>query len=301
MKDIKALAQEIVKGLVPYFVGVRNETKAVNETLTKMVDEVKKKSEYETEIEVEIDDNLRQELKGKDGETPIKGKDYFTTEEIQEMVDKIVVLVTPVLGVDYYTVEEKQQLIEEIQSQIEKPNDGVDGEDGADGYTPVKGKDYFTAEDIALIVETIIPLVLAKVPKVKGQDILDALRKLPKSKGLQIKDIYGLSQILGAIGVNSGGGRSGPSSGSTGLAETFETVSSNLKVYDYTINYNGSGDVSSIVYDLGGGLSITKTINYNGSGDVTSIVLSGNTPTAIDLTKTFTYTSGNITSVAYSV
>jgi hypothetical protein len=88
------------------------------------------------------------------------------------------------------------------------------------------------------------------------------------------------------------------SGGGGGLAETFETVSKNLKAYDYTLNYT-SGALTSIVYALGGSLTITKTFNYT-SGTLTSIVLSGSTPSGIDLTKTFTYTSGSLTSIGYS-
>jgi hypothetical protein len=81
----------------------------------------------------------------------------------------------------------------------------------------------------------------------------------------------------------------------SGSSNTFETVSANLSAYDYTINYNGSGDVSSIVYSNG----VTKTLNYT-SGNVTSIVLSGSTPSNISLTKTLTYTSGDVTGITYS-
>lgn len=81
----------------------------------------------------------------------------------------------------------------------------------------------------------------------------------------------------------------------SGSSNSFETVSSNLSAYNYVINYNMSGDISSIVYSNG----ITKTLNYTGD-DITSIVLSGSTPSGISLTKTLTYTSGNVTGITYS-
>lgn len=83
----------------------------------------------------------------------------------------------------------------------------------------------------------------------------------------------------------------------SGGAETFETVSKNLKSYPATLNYTGSS-LTSIEYDIGTG-TITKTLNYTGSS-LTSIVLSGDTPGGIDLTKTLSYTSGNLTGIAYS-
>lgn len=82
------------------------------------------------------------------------------------------------------------------------------------------------------------------------------------------------------------------------LTESFETVSKNLRSFPYTLIYT-SGVLTSIDYDLGGGLSILKTLNYT-SGVLTSIVLSGDTPAGIDLTKTLTYTGGVLTGVSYS-
>ena len=80
-------------------------------------------------------------------------------------------------------------------------------------------------------------------------------------------------------------------------AETFETVSKNLKSWDGTFNYVG-GALSSIVYTDGVD-TITKTFNYT-SETLTSIVLSGDTPAGIDLTKTLGYTSGDLTSITYT-
>jgi hypothetical protein len=87
------------------------------------------------------------------------------------------------------------------------------------------------------------------------------------------------------------------SGGGGGLAETFETVSKNLKSWDGTFNYV-EGALSSIVYTDGVD-TITKTFNYT-TGVLTSIVLSGDTPAGIDLTKTLGYTSGDLTSITYS-
>lgn len=81
-------------------------------------------------------------------------------------------------------------------------------------------------------------------------------------------------------------------------AQTYESVSKNLNSHPYQLNYS-SGILTSIVYDLGGGSSITKTLTYS-SGVLTSITLSGDTPDGIELTKTLGYTGSNLTSVAYS-
>lgn len=80
-------------------------------------------------------------------------------------------------------------------------------------------------------------------------------------------------------------------------AETFETVSKNLKTYPASLNYT-LGVLTSIVYTLPVG-TITKTLNYT-LGTLTSIVLSGDTPAGIDLTKTLGYTGSELTSITYS-
>lgn len=81
------------------------------------------------------------------------------------------------------------------------------------------------------------------------------------------------------------------------VREEFETVSKNLKSYNYAINYSGS-DISDIVYTTDTS-TITKTLNYIG-GKLSTIVLSGDTPSGITLTKTLTYTGDNLTSISYS-
>jgi len=77
----------------------------------------------------------------------------------------------------------------------------------------------------------------------------------------------------------------------------FETVSQNIKSWDYALSYTGD-KLTSIVYTENLD-TITKTLNYTGD-KLTSIVLSGDTPSGIDLTKTLTYTGDQLTSVAYS-
>jgi hypothetical protein len=82
------------------------------------------------------------------------------------------------------------------------------------------------------------------------------------------------------------------------IKQSFETVSKDLRAFPCVLN--SDGDVlTSIVYDLGGGQSVTKTFNYTGD-DLTSIVLSGSTPNGIHLTKTLSYIGGSLSSISYS-
>lgn len=82
------------------------------------------------------------------------------------------------------------------------------------------------------------------------------------------------------------------------IGNSFETVSKNLKQYDYTLTYT-SGVLGKIDYTIPSVGIITKTLNYT-SGVLTSVVLSGSAPASISLTKTLTYSSGVLTSIAYT-
>jgi hypothetical protein len=79
---------------------------------------------------------------------------------------------------------------------------------------------------------------------------------------------------------------------------SFERVNRNLKSYPAVLAYNGFGDLTTVTYTVPGG-TIVKTFNYTG-GDLTSIVLSGSTPAGINLTKTLSYSVGNLVGVTYS-
>ena len=96
------------------------------------------KSAYELAVENGFNGTEQEwlaSLNGKDGYTPVKGKDYFDGEDGVDGKDGY----TPIKGVDYFDGK-----------------DGVDGIDGKDGYTPVKGIDYFTEADKTEIVNDVI-------------------------------------------------------------------------------------------------------------------------------------------------
>ena len=103
----------------------------------------------------------------------------------------------------------------------------------------------------------------------------------------------------GDTGAAGPTGSTGPTGATGSFANTFETVSANLASHNPTFAYS-AGNLSTVTYDIGGGQSIVKTFSYSG-GNLSKIVLSGNTPSGINLTKTFTFDgSGNLTSIAYS-
>jgi len=93
------------------------------------------------------------------GYIPIKGMDYYTPDEIEEVKKEV----TPVRGKDYLTKEELVKVKKEIapkkgvdylvKKEIElikkevTPVKGKDYRDGIDAYTPKKGVDYFDGKD----------------------------------------------------------------------------------------------------------------------------------------------------------
>lgn len=82
------------------------------------------------------------------------------------------------------------------------------------------------------------------------------------------------------------------------MAESFETVSKNLRAYPAAFAYSG-GDLASITYSLGAGLTIVKTFNRT-AGNLTSVVISGSVPSGIATTKTLTYSAGELVGITYS-
>jgi hypothetical protein len=159
---------------------------------------------------------------------------------------------------------------------------GKDGKDGKNGAVGPKGDRGEQGPPGKSLTKEDIDRIANGLNKTKKENFLFAnsgVNEVVAGDGITIDNSNPQHPIISSSGSSQ---------------SSFETVSSNLSAYDYTINYNGSGDVSSIVYSNG----VTKTLNYT-ADDVTSIVLSGSTPSGIELTKTLTYTSGDVTSISY--
>lgn len=106
-----------------------------------------------------------------------------------------------------------------------------------------------------------------------------------------------------SIRVSPGGNRVSVTTGmqgppGIGVDQSFEVTSKNLKAYPAVLGWT-NGQLTSMQYALGGGLSVTKTLNYSGD-QLDSIVLSGDTPGGINLTKNLTWVNGTLTEVSYS-
>lgn len=187
--------------------------------------------------------------------------------------------------------KEQLKLLKQIADELKKKEDyaydieidaalkeQLKGEPGTPGE---KGKDgtEITALEVASKLESLEGEDKLDISAIKGAEELvldivkDKISKIPKPK-------------------ITGGFRD--TSSSSGVAESFETVSKNLDSSGATLTYTGD-NLTSIEYANG----ITKTLSYTGD-NLTSVVLSGSTPSGISLTKTLTYTGDNLTGVAYS-
>ncbi len=105
-------------------------------------------------------------------------------------------------------------------------------------------------------------------------------------------DIFIERPVEGERGTQGPPGAPGES-----YAESFESVSKNIRSWDYSLTYD-AGLLVAITY-TSGALEIVKTLAYD-AGLLSSITLSGDTPSGISLTKTLGYTSGTLTSISYS-
>ncbi len=239
----------------------------------------------------------------------------------------------PEKGVDYFTQEDIDQIAALVRGMVKDGADGAKGDkgdvgpegrpgkDGAVGPEGRPGKDGETPN-----IDEALKRALSQLPKTEKVDTdkivkeaLAAFKKEYKNDSLKLTELEKRLIRLGGGGASyftqlQDGNISNPTngqviawnsttqkwenqnpSGGGGIQNSFETVSANLSAYDNVLNYDGSGNITSIIYSNG----VTKTFNYTGA-DITSIVLSGATPGGIELTKTLTYSSGSVVGITYS-
>lgn len=209
---------------------------------------------------------------------------------------------------DELLVETKKKDYLEYDLQIdEETRKRLKGDKG-DSYvlTAKDKKDIAKSIEVPVYEKQVVTNEIVEVAVADtAEDIVTKLESLKEEERLDVSAVKGVDELvqgkIDEIKPSKGGGLSRATADTlytplgSSLESTFETVSANLSAYGSELNYNGSGDITSIVYSNG----VTKTFNYT-SGDVTSIVLSGDTPSGITLTKTLTYTSGDVTGIAYS-
>lgn len=197
-----------------------------------------------------------QVMRGQDGKTPVKGVDYFTTAEIEEILK--------IVDAKIRTFE--RGLKGEKGARGEQGLPGLNGRHGRDGYTPVKGKDYFTNEDINEIVfKTLLKI---KVPKdgisPKMADIVNAVLK--EIKLPERDDIVSKKELVEFL--RRGGFRGGGDTISAGTGITIteingiKQISTNGSAALSILTATGTVDDSNVTFTFA---SVPVLININGS------------------------------------
>lgn len=248
-----------------------------------------------------------QTFKGDPGYTPVKGKDYFTSQEISSIISV-------------------------VQSEVK---DGQDGKNGKDGFTPVKGKDYRDGVDgVSPNPELIVQTVLKRIPKPKDgvspkiEDIVSSvtgeIKKQPLDENLVTKS--GLIEFLRRGGFRGGGGGAtqnlfssivvsgqptvtvnSPTTALTLVAGTNVTLTTDNTAKTVTISAtggSGSGTVTSVSVVTANGISgsvatatttpaITLTLGAITPTSVNSVVLSGSSTPTLAVTGTSTVSGAN--------
>lgn len=134
-------SQEVIQRLI-------QEQGRVNTLISQHKDSRKSSFSFMNTLESYIDQRIQAaiaEAKPKDGidaYTPVKGKDYFTFQEIKAIEDHIKSLI-PKKGKDYFTEKEKQEMLSAAR--------------------PKKGKDYFTLEELSGFQEQIKSIIPSKI------------------------------------------------------------------------------------------------------------------------------------------
>lgn len=125
---------------------------------------------------------------------------------------------TPVRGVDYWTEEDVEELINFVQARIRVPEDGKpgkNGKNGKNGETPVKGVDYYTPKEREELIAKI-----QKSIRVPNDGVSPDPEKVAESaiakimKGGEIVTVKQLTEFLKRGGFRGGGG--GPGAGAPG-------------------------------------------------------------------------------------
>lgn len=237
----KAEVKAIADALAPYLFGIRDQAKESNSLMRTLLDN-----------QALLPKHLKDEFFGKPqkGDTPVKGKDYFTEAEVKEFFN----LVTPKIGVDYFTKKDVEKFLMKVT-----PRKGVDFKDGDHGRTPKKGKDYFTKTEIKEFVSAATPVkgkhyftvddiakiavearalitipAAHKVMATEVREMIEGLRGKSRLK-LRMSDIEGLidtlQRLASAIGGGASGGGSGTGSGSGFQAPLSGTVDGSNKTF----------------------------------------------------------------------
>lgn len=157
---------------------------------------------------------------------------------------------TPIKGVDYATPQEIQELAEQVRKAIREPKDGK---------TPVKGVDFATEEDyvaIARLAATLIPKPRdGKDAVIRLEDIESAVEGVLKKRKIKTTEIDGLDSTIRSFSSQLAGKIYGKDTWARGGGDTVEAGSG---------IFITSSDGKKVISASGSGITIetpTGTVN----------------------------------------
>ena len=207
---------------------------------------------------------------GGDGYTPIKGKDYYTPEEIKEIKKEV----TPIKGKDYFDGKDGKSIAGPVGPRGFRGLSGRDGKDGRNGKDGKDGKDG--SPDTPYEIRD-------KLSSLKGNERLDA--KAIKNLEKQIE-----------LSVTSLGGGSG--GGSSTEVDPVYTADKPSIVFSYNgdvaLEYTGD-DITKVTKDIDGVITETDLVYEYTGGLLTKLT---KTKDGVSKYKTLTYTGGVLAGVS---
>jgi hypothetical protein len=112
------------------------------------------------------------------------------------------------------------------------------------------------------------------------------------------KDLQELQNLYSNLYLGDSAGFDDPGSTSY-IAESFETISKNLKQYNSTYIYSGEY-LSGVRYKLSSSNFILKRFFYNSSGVLQKIELTGFPVPSVSLNKNLLYSGSTLTGITYN-
>lgn len=222
----------------------------MNKDLQKLLKEFRRKQSGTSPMGIQL--NIGEEgalkIRGADGYTPQKGVDYWTPEEVDEMVSAIFKAAKPEYGIDYYTEVDKRKFVAEVL-RLATPVKGRDYRDGIDGRDGRDGKDANDIDPRQVAIDAINYLETfegdARLSAKALKDLEEAVEKILEERGeveFSEKQIKSIKDLLPKYPPQNAGG-----SGATFLKSLRDVdLSSLTKNADgkYILGSGGSGGVS---------------------------------------------------------
>lgn len=192
-QKFNAFLQKAIESVLPSIL-----KEVVDELSTKLLTD----KDFRSYIAQTVVANVKQPKNGNDGITPKKGRDYFTRNDIGELIltkteleeirQQVLIKATPLRGIHYMTDGDIQKFVGIIQKGINLPKDGK---------TPSRA-------ELLELITPLIPMVRDGSPDT-GKEIVDKVNELPIEPRFQIdiKHIKGLKdpRVGKSMGISRGG------------------------------------------------------------------------------------------------